>query len=113
MSEKQQLKPLLTVAEDGSIFVASNGSISTVCSQETRQNGQPEYISIEQACEITGFSRWTISRWLKQKDKKGNYRILWIKLGTARCSRVRIDKVSFMAYLESKTVHPQEEEVKS
>lgn len=54
---------LLTPTEDGSILVASNGSSSMMQSPGTRHNdGYPEYITIKQACEITGYSRWTISR---------------------------------------------------
>ena len=106
-------KLLVTTAEDGRISVASDTGTSMVCSEDTQQKEQTKFISVKEACEITGLSRWTISDMLRQKDEKGNYLIIWIKFGKAQSSPVRIDKASFMAYLESMTAHPEEEVVKS
>ena len=61
-----------------------------------------ELITIKEACEKAKSSRWTISRWLKQKNADGNYIIRWFKLGSAQTSPVRIDKASFEAFFESK-----------
>lgn len=60
-----------------------------------------ELITIKTACDIAKTSRWTISRWLKLKNADGNYIIRWFKLGPAQTSPVRIDKASFMAFVES------------
>ena len=87
---------------------ASDGTASEPTASSEKQK-EREYITKDEAKVIAKVSIWTISRWLKLKDKNDNYLILWIKLGTAQSSPVRIDKASFMAYLESKTVHPQEE----
>ena len=78
---------------------ASNGMASG--STGSSEQEDPKYITINQACEIAGVSRWTVTGWLKKMDDNGNYLIRWIKLGSAQCSPVRIDKASFMAYLES------------
>lgn len=102
----------LTTNEDGSLSIVGDGTASKPTDSSGKQE-ESEYITKEDAKAIAKVSIWTISRWLKQKDKNGNYLIRWIKLGTAQCSPVRIDKASFKAYLESKTVQPKEEVMES
>ena len=72
-----------------------------------------EFLTIDEACELSKLSRWSIYRLLRKTDSGGNYLIRWSKLGPSKNSPVRIDKASFMAYIESMTVHPEEEVVES
>lgn len=103
-TKTRAVKPLLMVAEDGSIIVSSNSCSSTVYSQRARKNDEyPEYISIKQACEITGYSRWTISRWIKAGLIRAS------KNGKARSGRVRIVKASLYALLDSQEIPINEE----
>lgn len=69
----------------------------------------PEYIKKEQAARIAQVSLWTISRWLKKKDEKGNHLIVWIKTGKSTNAPVRINKASFLAYLESMVKYAKKE----
>ncbi len=68
-----------------------------------------KYITIKDACEITKFSRWTVSRWLRMTDSNGNYLIRWSKNGPSKNSPVRINEASFMAFLETKEQHAKKE----
>lgn len=86
-------------------------SLKTV--QREVPNKNLELITIKGACKLAQVSRWTIYRWLRMTDDEGNYLIRWGKHGKSKNSPVRIDKASFIAFLESQTVHPQEEEVES
>ena len=75
--------------------------IEKVASVETQV---PAQLTIKEACAEFKVSRWTIARWLRQKDANGNYLIVWFKIGKAKSSIVRIDRASFMAFFESMTV---------
>ena len=61
-----------------------------------------ELLTINDACKIAKVTRWTVSRWLRLKDAEGNFLIRWSKLGASKNSPVRIDKESFINFLESK-----------
>lgn len=61
-----------------------------------------KFITIEEACEIAHVKRWKLAEWLKLKDENGKALIRSFKIGSSRNSRVRIDKASFIAFLESK-----------
>ena len=60
-----------------------------------------EFLTIKGACELAMVSRWTVARWLRLKDANGNYLIRWNKLGKSRTAPVRINRASFIAFLES------------
>lgn len=60
------------------------------------------FITTEEACKVAHIKRWKLAEWLKLEDKNGNKLIRSFKLGSSRNSRVRIEKTSFIAYLESK-----------
>ena len=60
------------------------------------------FITIKEAGKIAHVERWKISKWLNMKDKNNKPLIRSFKLGSSRNSRVRIDKASFIAFLESK-----------
>ena len=60
-----------------------------------------KFITVEEACEIAHVERWKIAEWLNLKDEKKKPLIRSFKLGSSRNSRVRIDKASFIAFLES------------
>lgn len=60
------------------------------------------FITIEEAGKIAHVKRWKLAKWLKLKGKNGNKLIRSFKLGSSRNSRVRIEKASFIAFLESK-----------
>ena len=61
-----------------------------------------KFITIEEACEIAHIKRWKLAEWLKLKDENGKLLIRSFKIGSSGNSRVRIDKASFIAFLESK-----------
>lgn len=84
-------------------FLNAAASLSKEASKTHTPN--PEYITTEEACVIAKVKRWTILRWRKQKDSNGEYVIRWIKIGESSNSLVRIDKASFIAFLESKEQH--------
>ena len=60
-----------------------------------------EFITIDEAGELIKLSRWSIMRRLRLKDEAGNYIIRWHKLGKGRNAPVRINRASFIAFLES------------
>lgn len=68
-----------------------------------------EFLTIDEACELSKLSRWSIYRLLRKTDADGNYLIRWSKLGSSRNSPVRIDKASFMAFLETKVQYAHKE----
>ena len=72
-----------------------------------------ELLTIKGACELAMVSRWTVARWLRLKDDDGNYIIRWHKLGKSRTALVRIDKASFLAFLESQEQYAENAPINS
>ena len=66
------------------------------------ENTDIEFITIKDACKIAKVQRWKISEWLMLKDENGRPLIRSFKIGSSKNSRVRIDKASFISFLESK-----------
>ena len=62
------------------------------------QSNKDELMTVDEACALAKVDRTTIYRWRKANAFR------WIKLGPARCSRVRIYVDSFKAFLVSKEV---------
>ena len=86
------------------VEATSNGGASN-----SAHNDESEWIPIKEACKITNFSRWTISRWLRMKDSDGNYLIRWSKSGPSKNSPVRINRASFKAFLETKVQYAKKD----
>ncbi len=74
-----------------------------------RSHKDVEFLTTDEASEMAKVSRWTIYRWRMLKDADGGYLIRWSKLGSGKNSPVRIDKESFMAFLESKVQYANKE----
>ena len=92
---------------DNRLITAAKLLVNAV--ESTNDSSSPEYIKKEQAAKIAQVSLWTISRWLKKKDEKGNHLIVWIKTGKSTNAPVRINKASFLAYLESMVKYAKKE----
>ena len=67
----------------------------------SQQSNEDELLTLAEACTLSKVSRWTVARWLRLKDANGNYIIRWHKLGKSRTAPVRINRASFIAFLES------------
>lgn len=67
-----------------------------------------KFITVKEACEIAHVKRWKLAEWLELKDEDGMPLIRYFKLGSSRNSRVRIDKASFIAFLET-MIRPSED----
>ena len=83
------------------ILDAVDAETETDTGSPARENGL-KFITIEEACEIAHIKRWKLAEWLKLKDENGKLLIRSFKIGSSGNSRVRIDKASFIAFLESK-----------
>ena len=83
------------------ILDAAVAETETDVGSPARENGL-KFITIKEACEIAHVERWKLADWLKLKDENGKSLIRSFKLGSSKNSRVRIDKASFLAFLESK-----------
>lgn len=61
-----------------------------------------EWITMQEACRRTSYSRWVIRRWIDAGFVRAT------KLGKARTSRVRIDAASLRAHMERMVIKPKE-----
>lgn len=79
---------------------AAVAEAETDAGSPARENGL-KFITVKEACEIAHVKRWKLAEWLDLKDKNKKPLIRSFKIGTSRNGRVRIDKASFIAFLES------------
>jgi len=79
----------------------------------SEQNDTITFITIEEASELIKLSRWSIMRRLRLKDEAGNYIIRWHKLGKSRNAPVRINRASFIAFLESQEQYAENAPINS
>lgn len=81
---------------------AAAAEAETDAGSPARENDLIKFITITEACEIAHVKRWKLAEWLKLKDENGIPLIRYFKIGSSKNGRVRIDKASFIAFLESK-----------
>lgn len=74
-----------------------------------RSHKDVEYLTVDEACKMAKVSRWTIYRWRMMKDSNGEYLFRWSKLSSGKNSPVRIDKASYIAFLETKVQYAKKD----
>jgi len=81
-------------------FNAAMTVLAAVADQNNQEKPE-EYITYAEAKRITGYSRWTLLRWIKDG------RIVAEKQGAAKAGSIRILKSSLLAYLAFCKIEPE------